>query len=200
MKAFLFMAIFSLLIYATACDSADDKQPAKESPVHVMTPVPYRTPPADEMTSSDTAFDGTAGKTDKKNPQMTAVAVMTEVRTARHDSYDRLVFEFSGGELPSYTVDYIDKPVRACGSGDTVPFDGDGWLEVRFTNTQAHNEQGATIRDRARSPNLPVIKDLKITCDFEAEVIWVAGVSSPNRYRVLELRDPTRLVIDIRHK
>ncbi|MBA2378972.1 MAG: hypothetical protein H0V76_05295, partial [Blastocatellia bacterium] len=44
------------------------------------------------------------------------------------------------------------------------------------------------------------VKDLKITCDFEAEVTWVAGVASPNRYRVLELKAPTRLVVDIKHK
>jgi hypothetical protein len=200
MKTFLLTAIFSLLTFVGGCGSAaTNEQPVTNTPVQVVTPVPYRTPPADETASTDTAFDGTAGKTEKKNPQMTGVAVMTEVRTARHDSYDRLVFEFSGGELPPYTIEYIDRPVRACGSGDVVPLDGDGWIEVRFTNTQAHNEQGATIRDRARSPSLPIIKDLKITCDFEAEVAWVAGVSSPNRYRVLELKDPTRLAIDIKH-
>jgi len=43
------------------------------------------------------------------------------------------------------------------------------------------------------------VKELISTCDFEAEVEWVAGVASPNRYRVLELRNPTRLVVDIKH-
>ena len=39
----------------------------------------------------------------------------------------------------------------------------------------------ATVADRERAPNLPIIKELKITCDFEGEVTWVLGVSSPNR-------------------
>jgi hypothetical protein len=30
-------------------------------------------------------------------------------------------------------------------------------------------------------------------------VEWVMGVSSPNKYRVLELKSPTRLVIDVKH-
>jgi hypothetical protein len=155
----------------------------------------------DETPSGEADFEGTAGITEKKNPAVTGVAIMREVRSATHPGYDRVVFEFDRDEMPTYHLEYIDKPVRACGSGDTVPLAGDGWLEVRFTDAQAHTPEGeATIKDRTRSPNLPVVKDLKITCDFESEVTWVAGVSSPNRYRVLELKSPTRLVVDIKHK
>lgn len=125
---------------------------------------------------------------------------MSDVRSARHGTYDRVVFEFMGPEMPTYHIEYIDKPVRSCGSGDVVPFAGDGWLEVRFTDAQAHAPEGdATIKDRSKSPNLPIVKDLKITCDFEGEVTWVLGVASPNKYRVIELQDPTRLALDIKH-
>jgi len=157
--------------------------------------------PEDEGGDRDAAdFAGTAGITDKKNANIKAVAIMSDVRTARHGNYDRIVFEFLGPDMPTYHLEYIDKPVRSCGSGDTVPLAGDGWLEVRFTDAQAHTPEGAaTIKDRQRSPNLPILKDLKITCDFEAEVTWVAGVSSPNKYRVIELKDPTRLAVDVKH-
>ena len=157
--------------------------------------------PADEGDAGDTAdFAGTAGVTEKKNANIKGVAIMSGVRTARHGNYDRIVFEFLGPDMPTYDTEYIDKPVRSCGSGETVPLAGDGWLEVRFTDAQAHTPEGdATIKDRQRSPNLPVVKDLKITCDFEAEVTWVAGVSSPNKYRVIELKNPTRLAVDIKH-
>ncbi len=81
-----------------------------------------------------------------------------------------------------------------------VPLAGDAWLSVRFSGANAHTEAGeATIKDRARSPNLPVVKELKLICDFEAEVEFVMGVASPNKYRVLELKSPARLVVDIRH-
>jgi hypothetical protein len=153
-------------------------------------------PPADDIAD----FEGTAGNTEKKNPDITGVAVMSEVRSARHGNYDRVVFEFLGNEMPTYHIEYIDKPVRACGSGDVVPLAGDGWLEVRFSDARAHTPEGQpTIEDRSRSPNLPIVKDLKITCDFESEVTWVMGVASPNRYRVIELKDPVRLAVDIKH-
>lgn len=166
-----------------------------ETPVK---PTPKATPPDETEDTSD--FEGTAGITDEKYPNIKALAIMADVRSARHGNYDRVVFEFLGTEMPSYHIEYIDRPVRSCGSGDVVPFAGDGWLEVRFTDAQAHAPEGdATIKDRSRSPNLPVIKDLKITCDFEGEVTWVLGVSSPNKYRVIELKEPTRLALDVKH-
>ena len=144
-------------------------------------------------------FTGTAGITDKKN-QVKGVIVLKKVRTAGHSGYDRVVFEFEGAEMPSYHIEYIDKPVRACGSGHVVPLRGDGWLEIRFTPAAAHTEEGKpTVENRERSPNLKIIREMKSTCDFEAEVAWVLGVASPNRYRVLELKNPTRLAIDIKH-
>ncbi|MBA4159064.1 MAG: hypothetical protein H0X65_16535, partial [Gemmatimonadetes bacterium] len=49
------------------------------------------------------------------------------------------------------------------------------------------------------SYDYPVLKQLTLICDFEAQVEWVLGVSSPNRFRVIELHEPARLVVDVRH-
>ena len=57
----------------------------------------------------------------------------------------------------------------------------------------------ATVTERERTPGLPVVKMLKLTCDFEANLTWVAAVASPNAYRVTELNEPTRLVVDVQH-
>ncbi|HEX6124301.1 MAG TPA: hypothetical protein VFZ23_02910 [Pyrinomonadaceae bacterium] len=169
------------------------------SPAVTASPMPANAP-ADETAENDPGFEGTAGNTEKKNPNATGSAILKDVRSARHGTYDRVVFEFEGKELPNYKIEYIDRPVRSCGSGEVVPFAGDAWLSVRFSGANAHTDAGeATVKDRVRSPNLPIVKDLKLICDFEAEVEWVMGVSSPNKYRVMELKSPTRLVVDIRH-
>lgn len=144
-------------------------------------------------------FEGTAGITDKKY-DIKSAAILREVRTAQHDGYDRVTFEFAGAEMPSYHIEYIDRPVRACGSGNVVPLKGDGWLEIRFQPAAAHNEEGKpTIENRERAPNHKILKELKLTCDFEADATWVLGVSTPNKYRVLELENPIRLAVDIKH-
>lgn len=136
---------------------------------------------------------------EKKTPGLQPV-VLKAVRTGKHESFDRVVFEFAGNVIPGYHVEYIDKPVRDCGAGEVVPLAGEGFLLVKLQPAQAHTEAGvATIQNRQQTPGLPIIKELKLICDFEADVQWVFGLSSPNRYRILELSNPARLVIDIAH-
>ena len=127
------------------------------------------------------------------------VSKLVAVRTATHDGFDQVVFEFDK-RIPGYHIEYIDSPVRQCGSGKVAPIAGDGWLEIRMYPSNAHTSEGRpTITERERILNLPVLSELELTCDFEAVVTWVLGVESPNRYRVRELSGPPRLVIDIRH-
>jgi hypothetical protein len=141
-------------------------------------------------------FTGTAGIVDV--PRQGAPSVLTAVRAAGHAGYDRVVFEFSG-DVPGYHVEYVDRPVRDCGSGDPKPVAGDAWLEVRFFPAHAHDEQGQpTVPSRELRPNLPNVLEIERTCDFEAVVTWVLGVRSPGRYRVLELSAPSRFVVDVR--
>jgi len=95
----------------------------------------------------------------------------------------------------------VDHPVRDCGQGAVVPISGDGFLLIRMQPSNAHTEAGeASVQNRQQSPNLPVLKELKLICDFEADVQWILGLASPNRYRVLELTNPSRLVVDVAHE
>ena len=175
-------------------------------------------PPDGNVDSSDTSEDSalappvstewTAGIVDlpgetflsNDTPPAGEIAVLSSVRHAAHDDYDRMVFEFTPQARPPVHVEYIDRPVRSCGSGEVVPLAGDAWLLVKFTPAVAHTEEGhPTVGDRARSPNLQILKELKLICDFEADVSWVAGVSSPHRYRAFALADPPRVIVDVQH-
>lgn len=128
------------------------------------------------------------------------MATLESVRTARNDGFDRVVFEFEAGKTPGYRVEYVDRPVRQCGSGQAVPLRGDAWLRVRLEPSQAHDDRGRpTVRDRARSADLPVLRELRLICDYEGQVEWVLGVASPNHFRVTQLNSPARLVVDVRH-
>ncbi len=145
------------------------------------------------------AFVGTIGTTEITRAE--AAATLIAVRAATHEGFDRVVFELAAGDaLPGHHIEYIDKPVRDCGAGDAKEVAGDAWLEVRMSPTHAHTEEGQpTIPFRERAEQLPVIRELERTCDFEAVTTWVIGVGSPTPSRVVELSDPPRLVIDIGH-
>ncbi|HEX2187497.1 MAG TPA: hypothetical protein VHG51_01305, partial [Longimicrobiaceae bacterium] len=145
------------------------------------------------------AGEWTAGVAQVRRSSMRP-ATLRAVRTGRHAGFDRVVFEFEGGAVPGYHLEYVDRPVRKCGSGDATEVAGQGWLKVRITPANAHTEQGRpTVADRERRLSLGVLRELELTCDFEADVTWVLGVASPNRYRVQELSNPARLVVDVRH-
>lgn len=150
-----------------------------------------------EVTAEE--FEGTSGIVEKKKPGIKPV-LLKNVRSGEHGYFDRVVFEFEGGAIPGYHVEYIDRPVYECGSGRVVDIAGDGWLEVRFIQAQAHTDRGeVTVSNRERHLKLPALKQLELTCDFEATLVWVLGVAAPNQYRVLELLQPSRLVVDVKH-
>lgn len=126
--------------------------------------------------------------------------ILRAVRTGRHDGFDRLVFEFDQPGLPQWDIEYVDRPVRDCGTGDPVPVAGDAWLQIRFHGAHAHTPQGQPTSGAPRQPqDLPNLRELVRICDFEAEVTWIAGVAMPTAYTPRVLAGPSRLVVDIAH-
>lgn len=176
-------------------------QPAPSAPSEAAAPTPAPTPaPA----------QGAGVPEDPKNREWTADAVklkrsevgmvtLRSVRAARNEGFDRVVFEFDGAQVPGYQLEYVKKPIVKCGSGNETEVAGQGFLQVTLTPAQAHEGGASTIAERERKATLPVLQELEQTCDFEGEVTWVLGNAKPNKYRVMELREPTRLVVDVQH-
>jgi hypothetical protein len=149
-------------------------------------PAPIRTEP----------FQGTTEPTEKQRAGA-PVAVLREVRAAEQPGFDRVVFELDG--MPGYRIGYVDRPAQ-CGSGEPVEVAGEARLQVQLLPAQAHTEAGEpTVRERERRLDLPVVKEIESTCDFEADVTWVLGLASRRPYRVQELAGPPRLVVDVGH-
>jgi hypothetical protein len=164
-----------------------------------------RAGPRAAATAQDTTapFQGTVSAVHRPPPPglRASASILRTVHTAAQVGYDRIVFELSGDSPPGYHVEYSDRPARKCGSGDVVPVSGAARLLVRLERVQAHDERGnPTIVERERAPALPVLKEMKLICDFEGQVEWVLGVAARNGYRVLELTEPPRLVVDLRHR
>lgn len=151
---------------------------------------------ADTMPVQSAPAERTADEVVPSDP-VPAIAMLTAVRIGKHEGVDRLVFEFTGTP-PKYHIEYIDRPVRQCGSGDVVPLPGDAWLSIRFEPANAHTEAGQpSVHERDIEVTGRNLRRVKLICDFEAVVEWVAAVGYPGRFKVLELKDPTRIVIDI---
>lgn len=158
--------------------------------------VPDAAPPP----AGSDAPSATIGKSSADATRKDGTSILRDLRTGVHPGADRVAFEFEGAGLPAWEVEYVDRPVRDCGSGDAVPVAGDAWLEIRFIGAQAHTDAGVpTSGPRRRKVDQPVMLELVRTCDFEGHVTWVVGVGSPNAYTPQVLAAPSRLVIDIAH-
>jgi hypothetical protein len=126
-------------------------------------------------------------------------AVLRSVRAGEHASFDRLAFEFSTTAVPGYRVEYIDGPAYQCATGDVVSVRGATTVLVQLSPAQAHTEAGAATIERQRQQlDLRMLKEIRLSCDFEGNVSWVVGVAERAPYRVAELSNPPRLVIDFK--
>jgi len=152
------------------------------------------TPPAAEQPNPHPWVNGAS----RGGSQGSGAPILVNVRTARQDGYDRIVFEFDT-HVPEWRTEYVDRPQYECGSGDAVRLEGDGWLQVNFEGAHAHTEEGrATAAPRhVADPAGANLRELRRICDFEAQVQYVLGVASPKRYRAFQLASPARLVVDI---
>lgn len=197
-----------MVLAGAACTPREDAEPPREALIEVRDTAPYDDPIGDarpgEVLPAGDATPGqfTAGIVAESRPGIEPVT-LREVRAFSHEVFDRVVWEFDDLNVPGYHLEYVDRPVRECGSGEVVEVAGEGWLRVRLEPARAHEFIGeraqVTVRDRDRRYDFPILRQLTIICDFEAQVEWVLGVSSPNRYRVTELHEPARLVVDVLH-
>lgn len=130
-------------------------------------------------------------------------ALLTDVRTGRHEGYDRIVFEFESA-LPGYQIGYEKRPIREDGSGDEVEIEGAHVLVVRMQNALDADleKEGAPLTytgpQRLR-PSTPMIAEAARIGGFEGVLTWAVGVRDEVEFRVSTIDAPHRLVIDFRN-
>ncbi len=128
--------------------------------------------------------------------------LLTAVRIAHNPGFDRLVFEFSPTDrgqgaygVPPFTIDVASS--FAGPSGLPVTVDGNAHFRIRFQNTDAHTDAGAsTLASQDLQPTTPLLKEARLVEDFEATVVWGVGLDHLACPSVLTLSGPIRLVFD----
>lgn len=131
----------------------------------------------------------------------TQTALLTAIRVARHEGYERVVFEFSN-DVPGYDVRYVERPVLADGSGEEVDVAGTHVLLVRMEPAlDADLTQEAAPKTYSGptrfSPDTSTIVELVRTGGFEAVLTWAIGANAEAPFVATKLAGPPRLVIDL---
>ncbi len=186
------------LVLLGACSS--DKKASTAPPGGSSGATSTQPPSATAPQTTSTALAG-AGTTHVSVPDRGSSAVLTVVRTAHQPGFDRVVFEFRDNMVPGYFVALkTGQPVQD-GSGKSVTVAGEAYLFVRMANAgEADPQTGQVVytgSTRITPPDGVVVTEVVATGDFEGVLSWAIGLHKSSSFRVSELKDPARLIIDI---
>jgi hypothetical protein len=135
-----------------------------------------------------------------REAQLIGLAPVQEVRTGPDDGFDRMVIEIQDRGMPNYEVEYASEPLRYCETGETVEVAGVATLHLRLEPARAHDDEGRRLfANDGGETDLAVLVDQELICDRDGSVEWAVGVASRNEYRVLQLTELNRIVLDVRH-
>ncbi len=132
-------------------------------------------------------------------------AVLTNVRSGRHECFDRLVFELSG-PAQGYRVEYVSQ-VTQDGSGAPVPLRGGAFLQVVLASPAYDANGRPTYRpaDRANVVNVTgytTFRQVAYAGSFEGQTTFGVGVRARLPFRVFVLSSPdttSRVFLDVAH-
>ena len=206
MRTKLLVAALILLLVLAACGDDDDDDGAASTTSSSTTTT--------EAGGPGTSTGGTAAGEepvgDPSTDQVTSpdfpgeneVALLTDVRVAGHDGFDRIVFEFEGDAAPAFDVSYVEPPITEDPSDEPIEVGGAAFLRIVMSAASGVDLGGDAPRptytgpDRLDGPGSPVV-ELVGAGDFEAVLTWVAGVDAERRFGVTRLSSPTRVVVDV---
>ncbi|HEX2075436.1 MAG TPA: hypothetical protein VHF92_16750 [Geodermatophilus sp.] len=174
--------------------AAGSSAPASESPA---TDSPAT---GEDGTSDAPPFPGNA-EPDTAEASADALVTVTDIRTGRHEGFDRVVFEVGGTGTPGWDVRYVDQ-ASSQGSGDPVDVAGEAVLQVTLTGAGYPYDTG--VEEYAGPDPLPgqgteVVTEVAFDATFEGTTVAFVGTSTEAPFRVYLLESPTRVVLEVAH-
>ncbi|MCW2742612.1 MAG: hypothetical protein JWR45_3034 [Blastococcus sp.] len=164
-------------------------------------------PSASSTTPADASEDGATeappfpadAEPDTAAASADASVTVSDIRIARHDGFDRVVFEVGGTGTPGWDVQYVDA-ASSQGSGDVVDVAGDAVLQVTLTGAGLPYDTGV----EEFSPSGPVtgagtavVTEAAFDATFEGSTVTFVGTTQRTPFRVYLLGGPTRVVLEV---
>ncbi|MGK5111137.1 MULTISPECIES: AMIN-like domain-containing (lipo)protein [unclassified Geodermatophilus] len=128
-----------------------------------------------------------------------AQVTVTDIRTGRHEGFDRVVFEVDGTGTPGWDVRYVDQATSQ-GSGAPVEVAGDAVLQVTLTGVGNPLDTG--VEEWAGPDPLPgngteVVAEVAWDSTFEGTSVAFVGTTAELPFRVYPLDGPARVVLEV---
>ncbi len=130
-----------------------------------------------------------------------ARATLLGVETSEQDAFDRVVFRLSeDAPFPGYRV-RLEKAgsLLACGDEEKPStLGGEDLLTVSLEPARASNETKQFVPVKTTKLGQRRFVEGGLTCAGDKGVTWAAGLAQGSEVRIMELRNPRRLVVDVR--
>lgn len=123
------------------------------------------------------------------------VPTLVSVRAQHVGNVDRVTFTFRDGLPQSVSLEWVGTLHRD-GSGKAARVAGSKVLAVYLNGALAHDEDGATVRNRTAFA-LPNVITAVGAGDFEGTVTFGLGVQRRTSYTARSLTNPDRVVVDV---
>ena len=161
--------------------------------------------PLDEMTADDlagidrsqvrTALSWTEGRIRNQGSEFDTVRTLRRASVSAHAAFDRVELEFDGaGTFVAYLVEAVDGPLSGCG-GEVQVEPEETWLQFRVSRLRGDG----FADDIVGSPAMAGIQEIRLVCEEEEALEWALRLSRPGRHRLIGVRNPHRLVLDVEH-
>ena len=120
-------------------------------------------------------------------------------RVGSHPGYERVVVQYTGGAADltwktTWTKDPIDE------KGERIDVKGDVFLQVDIAGVREPSDV-ATLPPTLHPGSLAglsTVKGVSVQYPFEGQHMVLIGLSAKGSYRIQVLKDPSRLVIDVK--
>jgi len=201
-----------------ACGGTDESASAQaEAPMRDTTAPPIERQPLGEVDRLGAEpfnlvieLPWTTNRARRDSEPAAAQAELRELETLSTDDFDRVVFTFADfAAFPGYQVHLVDSTTVACGTeeadgetdeeGASVTLEGDAEqaLVVRIQPARTQAEGSAVPTGQATIGQSHFVEG-GLICAQDRALVWASSVSQGSEIRVLELREPHRLVVDLR--
>ena len=132
-------------------------------------------------------------------PTAAGHAFPSSSRVGSHPGYERVVVQYTGGAADltwktTWTSDPIDE------KGERINVKGDVFLQVDIAGVREPSDV-ATLPPTLHPGSLAglsTVKGVSVQYPFEGQHMVFIGLSAKNSYRIRVLKDPSRLVIDVK--
>ncbi len=125
-----------------------------------------------------------------------APARLTDVSAHAMDGFDRVIFTFEP-KVAGYQLRLVEEGGGGCDASEPGT-DAPVQLAIEFPRTISNDGGTPLVGERDLAPDFPTLVRAVQTCDEGDRVRWLLGAAGDMEYRLLEVRNSSMIVVDLR--